>query len=43
MLSLTLAMAAGHIREGIRVTCVNPGTVDTLGAPPVRLLNRSRL
>ncbi|MFF3145359.1 SDR family NAD(P)-dependent oxidoreductase [Streptomyces sp. NPDC057927] len=28
-LSLTLAMAADHIREGIRVNCVNPGTVDT--------------
>jgi 2-keto-3-deoxy-L-fuconate dehydrogenase len=29
VLSLTLAMAADHIHEGIRVTCVNPGTVDT--------------
>ena len=29
VLSLTLAMAADHIREGIRVNCVNPGTVDT--------------
>lgn len=29
VLSLTLAMAADHIREGIRVTCVNPGTADT--------------
>jgi 2-keto-3-deoxy-L-fuconate dehydrogenase len=27
--SLTLAMAADHVREGIRVCCVNPGTVDT--------------
>jgi len=27
--SLTLAMAADHISEGIRVNCVNPGTVDT--------------
>ncbi|MFD5358472.1 SDR family NAD(P)-dependent oxidoreductase [Streptomyces tendae] len=27
--SLTLAMAADHIREGIRVNCVNPGTADT--------------
>lgn len=27
--SLTLAMAADHVAEGIRVTCVNPGTVDT--------------
>ncbi|MFJ8044140.1 SDR family NAD(P)-dependent oxidoreductase [Kitasatospora sp. NPDC096147] len=38
--SLTLAMAADHVREGIRVNCVNPGTVDTpwvdrlLGAAP---------
>jgi 2-keto-3-deoxy-L-fuconate dehydrogenase len=29
VLSLTLAMAADHVREGIRVTCVNPGTADT--------------
>jgi 2-keto-3-deoxy-L-fuconate dehydrogenase len=27
--SLTLAMAADHARENIRVTCVNPGTTDT--------------
>lgn len=27
--SLTLAMAADHLRDGIRVNCVNPGTVDT--------------
>ncbi|WP_405452792.1 SDR family oxidoreductase [Streptomyces achromogenes] len=27
--SLTLAMAADHVHEGIRVTCVNPGTADT--------------
>ncbi|MFJ8713791.1 SDR family NAD(P)-dependent oxidoreductase [Streptomyces violaceus] len=27
--SLTLAMAADHVREGIRVNCVSPGTVDT--------------
>lgn len=27
--SLTLAMAADHIREGIRVNCVNPGTAET--------------
>lgn len=27
--ALTLAMAADHVREGIRVTCINPGTVDT--------------
>ncbi|GAA2816490.1 SDR family NAD(P)-dependent oxidoreductase [Kribbella solani] len=27
--SLTLAMAADHLREGIRVNCVNPGTAAT--------------
>ncbi|MGH3659114.1 MAG: SDR family NAD(P)-dependent oxidoreductase [Micromonosporaceae bacterium] len=27
--SLTLAMATDHIADGIRVTCVNPGTADT--------------
>lgn len=27
--SMTLAMAADHVREGIRVNCVNPGTADT--------------
>jgi len=27
--ALTLAMAADHVTEGIRVNCVNPGTVDT--------------
>jgi 2-keto-3-deoxy-L-fuconate dehydrogenase len=27
--SLTLAMAADHIHDGIRVNCVNPGTADT--------------
>ncbi|MGO3252127.1 MAG: SDR family NAD(P)-dependent oxidoreductase, partial [Microbacterium gubbeenense] len=27
--SLTLHMAADHLREGIRVNCVNPGTADT--------------
>jgi D-threo-aldose 1-dehydrogenase len=29
VLSLTLAMAADHVREGIRVNCVTPATVDT--------------
>ncbi|WP_447530287.1 SDR family NAD(P)-dependent oxidoreductase [Vreelandella sp. TE19] len=29
VLSLTRAMAADHVREGIRVNCVAPGTVDT--------------
>ena len=29
MLALTLAMAADHVREGIRVNCVTPGTVET--------------
>jgi NAD(P)-dependent dehydrogenase (short-subunit alcohol dehydrogenase family) len=29
VLSLTKAMAADHLREGIRVNCVNPGTADT--------------
>lgn len=29
VLSLTLAMAADHIHEGIRVNCVMPGTADT--------------
>jgi 2-keto-3-deoxy-L-fuconate dehydrogenase len=29
VLSLTLAMAADHVAEGIRVNCVNPGTADT--------------
>jgi NAD(P)-dependent dehydrogenase (short-subunit alcohol dehydrogenase family) len=27
--SLTLAMAADHVAEGIRVNCVHPGTADT--------------
>jgi 2-keto-3-deoxy-L-fuconate dehydrogenase len=27
--ALTAAMAADHVHEGIRVCCVNPGTVDT--------------
>ena len=29
VMSLTLAMAADHVREGIRVNCVYPGTADT--------------
>ncbi|HEY9306178.1 MAG TPA: SDR family oxidoreductase, partial [Microbacterium sp.] len=29
VLSLTRAMAADHLREGIRVNAVNPGTADT--------------
>jgi NAD(P)-dependent dehydrogenase (short-subunit alcohol dehydrogenase family) len=29
VLSLTLAMAADHVQDGIRVNCVNPGTADT--------------
>ncbi|GAB3690064.1 SDR family NAD(P)-dependent oxidoreductase [Saccharopolyspora tripterygii] len=29
VLSLTQAMAADHLAEGIRVNCVNPGTADT--------------
>ncbi|GGT84755.1 SDR family NAD(P)-dependent oxidoreductase [Streptomyces lateritius] len=29
VLALTLAMAADHVSEGIRVNCVNPGTADT--------------
>ncbi|MDN3260701.1 SDR family oxidoreductase [Streptomyces sp. CSDS2] len=47
--SLTLAMAADHVREGIRVTCVNPGTVDTpwvgrlLGAAPDPAAERAAL
>jgi 2-keto-3-deoxy-L-fuconate dehydrogenase len=27
--SLTLAMAADHLGEGVRVNCVNPGTAET--------------
>ncbi|MGO8958651.1 MAG: SDR family NAD(P)-dependent oxidoreductase [Streptosporangiaceae bacterium] len=39
VLSLTLAMAADHVADGIRVNCVNPGTADT---PWVgRLLDRA--
>ena len=29
VLSLTLAMAADHVADGIRVNCVTPGTADT--------------
>lgn len=29
VLALTLAMAADHLRDGVRVTCVIPGTADT--------------
>ena len=29
VLSLTLAMAADHVAEGVRVNCVTPGTADT--------------
>jgi len=29
VLALTLAMAADHVHEGIRVNCVTPGTADT--------------
>ncbi|HLK02036.1 MAG TPA: SDR family oxidoreductase [Streptosporangiaceae bacterium] len=47
--SLTLAMAADHVREGIRVNCVTPGTVDTpwigrlLGAAPDPAAERAAL
>jgi 2-keto-3-deoxy-L-fuconate dehydrogenase len=39
MQSLTLAMAADHLHEGIRVNCVNPGTADTPWVQ--RLLDRA--
>lgn len=29
VLALTLAMATDHVREGVRVNCVSPGTVST--------------
>ncbi|MFE2811476.1 SDR family NAD(P)-dependent oxidoreductase [Streptomyces nigra] len=47
--ALTLAMAADHVREGVRVNCVNPGTVDTpwvgrlLGAAPDPAAERAAL
>lgn len=37
--ALTLAMAADHLREGIRVNCVAPGTADTPWVD--RLLSRT--
>lgn len=37
--ALTLAMAADHLREGIRVNCVAPGSADTPWVD--RLLNRT--
>ena len=39
VLALTRAMAADHLREGIRVNCVNPGTADTPWI--LRLLERT--
>ncbi|MFV2118514.1 SDR family NAD(P)-dependent oxidoreductase, partial [Streptomyces sp. Act-28] len=39
VLSLPLAMAADHLRDGIRVNCVNPGTADTPWV--ARLLERA--
>ncbi|MEU9196461.1 SDR family NAD(P)-dependent oxidoreductase [Streptomyces hundungensis] len=39
VLSLTLAMAADYVREGVRVNCVNPGTADTPWV--ARLLDRA--
>src|SRR5690625_5079005 len=47
--SLTLALAADHLREGIRVNCVIPGTADTpwvgrlLGAAPDPAAERAAL
>ncbi|SDT08166.1 NAD(P)-dependent dehydrogenase, short-chain alcohol dehydrogenase family [Streptomyces sp. TLI_053] len=49
VLALTLAMAADHVHEGIRVNCVNPGTVDTpwvdrlLGSAPDPAAERAAL
>lgn len=39
VMSLTLAMAADHVREGIRVNAVSPGTADTPWVQ--RLLDRA--
>jgi NAD(P)-dependent dehydrogenase (short-subunit alcohol dehydrogenase family) len=39
IMSLTLAMAADYVKEGIRVNCVNPGTADTPWV--ARLLSQS--
>ncbi|MPZ67639.1 MAG: SDR family oxidoreductase [Pseudonocardiaceae bacterium] len=39
VLSLTRAMAADYVRDGIRVCCVNPGTTDTPWVQ--RLLDRA--
>lgn len=39
VLSLTMAMANDHIKDGVRVNCVNPGTTDTPWVQ--RLLARS--
>jgi len=49
VLSLTRAMAADHLREGIRVNAVNPGTADTpwvgrlLGSAPDPAAERAAL
>src|SRR3954452_15304718 len=49
VMSLTLAMAADHVAEGIRVNCVAPGTADTpwvgrlLDAAPDPAPNRAAL
>jgi NAD(P)-dependent dehydrogenase (short-subunit alcohol dehydrogenase family) len=40
IMSLTLAMAADYVKEGIRVNCVNPGTADTPWV--ARLLSQSQ-
>jgi NAD(P)-dependent dehydrogenase (short-subunit alcohol dehydrogenase family) len=39
VLSLTFAMATDHVREGIRINCVSPGTVGTAWVD--RLLSKS--